>query len=82
MAYDITIDKIHEPAPKYVNGILESWYADGLYTAADIEQYISSQKSGANAKGGYDKSYDTDDFFEASLRRSYEEFDKKYGTDN
>ena len=28
---------------------------------------------------GNDKSYDTDDFFEASLKRSYAEFDEKYG---
>lgn len=28
---------------------------------------------------GNDKSYDTDDFFEAALKRSYAEFDEKYG---
>ena len=82
LAYDITIDTIHEPAPKYTNTILERWYSEGLHTAADIEEYIKSQKAlHSNAKG-HEKSYDVDDFFEASLKRSYEEFDKKYGTDN
>jgi DnaD/phage-associated family protein len=80
LAYDITIDRIHEPAPKYINGILESWYADGLRTLSDIEEYLKSQK-GTGARGGLEKSYDTDEFFEAALRRSYEEFDRKYGTD-
>lgn len=79
IAYDITIDSIHEPAPKYTNSILEKWYAEGLHTAADIEEYIKSQK--ANASKGHEKSYDTDEFFEASLKRSFEEFDKKYGSE-
>ncbi|MBE6549033.1 MAG: DnaD domain protein [Ruminococcaceae bacterium] len=77
LAYDITIDTIHEPAPKYTNSILERWNAEGLHTAADIEEYIKSQK--ASVSKGHEKSYDTDEFFEASLMRSFEEFDKKYG---
>ena len=82
LAYDITIDTIHEPAPKYTNTILERWYSEGLHTAADIEEYIRSQKAVQSSSKGHEKSYDVDDFFEASLKRSYEEFDKKYGTDN
>lgn len=80
LAYDITIDTIHDPAPKYTNSILERWYAEGLRTEADIEEYIRSQKAN-NASKGHEKSYDTDEFFEASLKRSFEEFDKKYGSE-
>jgi DnaD/phage-associated family protein len=79
LAYDITIDSIHEPAPKYTNTILERWHAEGLHTASDIEEYIKSQKQ--TASKGHEKSYDTDEFFEASLKRSFEEFDKKYGSE-
>ena len=79
LAYDITIDAIHEPAPKYTNSILERWHAEGLHTASDIEEYIKSQKQAASK--GHEKSYDTDEFFEASLKRSFEEFDKKYGSE-
>lgn len=79
LAYDITIDTIHEPAPKYTNSILERWHAEGLHTASDIEEYIRSQK--ASTSKGHEKSYDTDEFFEASLKRSFEEFDKKYGSE-
>lgn len=82
LAYDITIDTIHEPAPKYTNTILERWFSEGLHTAADIEEYIKSQKAMQSGSKGHEKSYDVDDFFEASLKRSYEEFDKKYGKDN
>lgn len=81
LAYDITIDSIHDPAPKYTNSILERWHSEGLRTAADIEEYIKSQKE-MQTSGGHEKSYDIDEFFEASLKRSYEEFDKKYGTDD
>ena len=71
MAYDITIDAIHTPAPKYADKILEKWYNEGLRTARDIEEFERARKSaaGKNAEG---KSYDLDDFFEASLKRSYE----------
>ncbi len=75
MAYDITIDAIHAPVPKYAGTILEKWYTEGLRTARDIEEFESAKK-GTAANGGITKSYDVDDFFEASLKRSYEEFDK------
>ena len=35
----------------------------------------------SSLSSGYERSYDLDDFFAASLRRSYEEFDEKYGKD-
>lgn len=72
LAYDITVDAIHTPAPKYVNSILERWYAEGLHTAADIEAFEEAKK-GEKSKTDTEKSYDVDDFFEASLKRSYEE---------
>lgn len=75
MAYDITIDAIHAPVPKYAGSILEKWYTEGLRTARDIEEFERAKK-GATGKIGTAKSYDVDDFFEASLKRSYEEFDK------
>ena len=75
LAYDITIDAIHAPVPKYAGTILEKWYTEGLKTARDIEEFESAKK-GTQGKTGSVKSYDVDDFFEASLKRSYEEFDK------
>ena len=79
MAYDITIDAIHVPVPKYAGSILEKWHTEGLRTARDIEEFERAKKD-ATGKGDVKKSYDVDDFFEASLKRSYEEFDKDFDT--
>ena len=79
MAYDITIDAIHVPVPKYTGSILEKWHTEGLRTARDIEEFERTKKN-ASGKGDSLKSYDVDDFFEASLKRSYEEFDKDFDT--
>lgn len=71
MAYDITVDAIHTPAPKYADKILERWHTEGLRTARDIEEFERERKS-ESGKSDVAKSYDVDDFFEASLKRSYE----------
>ena len=66
MAYDITIDKTSKPSLKYAAKIIDNWLVDGITTpdmATEVEnRRIESKKS---------SSFDTDDFFEAALRRSY-----------
>ena len=68
LAYDITVDAQHEYNPAYMNGILEKWYSKSIMTPeqvqAETEQY---KKSKQGAMG----SFDTDEFFEAALSRSY-----------
>lgn len=71
MAYEITVDNIGNPAPKYTNSILERWYGEGLRTAEEVRTYIERQNAQKN--GTALKSYDVEDFFEAALQRSYEE---------
>lgn len=70
LAYDITVDAIQKPVPKYADSILERWFAEGLRTAESIESFEKSKKT-AKAEG--DKSYDLDDFFEAALKRSFDD---------
>ena len=73
-AYEITVDTIQQPAPKYTNGILEKWYVEKLRTLEEIkafEEAKRSEKQGKTEK--LEKSYDLDDFFEAALQRSYDE---------
>ena len=70
LAYDITVDAIQKPVPKYADSILEKWYSEGLRTVAAIEKYESGKKE-AKAESG--KSYDLDDFFEAALQRSFDD---------
>ena len=77
LAYDITVDSTRKPVPKYTNSILERWHAEGLRTADEVEKYIERQKS--EKDGNSAKSYDADDFFEAALKRSYEEMKQNLG---
>lgn len=70
LAYDITIDNIQKPAPKYTDAILEKWYAEGLRTAEDVERFEKDKKQTAVQE---DKSYDLDDFYEAALERSFKD---------
>ena len=72
LAYDITVDATHSPAPAYANSILENWYAAGLHTrdailAAEAAKKEEKAAGGDNSK----KSFDTDDFFAAALKRSF-----------
>ena len=70
LAYEITVDKINEPSLNYANAILESWNASGLRTEDEVKAQIEAE---AEAKGEpvAGKSFDSADFFEAALRRSY-----------
>lgn len=70
MAYDITVDNIQKPVPKYTNSILEKWYTEGLRTVDDVKSFL--EQASAAPSGSTEKSYDVEDFFEAALRRSYE----------
>ncbi len=74
LAYDRTVDNIHEPSPKYLNAILEKWHAEGLHTEADILEHEKGSKKAKEAKTGT-KSYELDEFLDAALKRGYEDLD-------
>ena len=57
--------------------ILEWWESDKRSSKWNIGRGSSS----SSLPSSHGKSYDLDDFFAASLRRSYDEFDAKYGKD-
>jgi DnaD/phage-associated family protein len=70
LAYEKTVDATHGPSCAYANGILERWFADGIDTpqkVADADGKRAAAKA-AEQEGGFD----TDVFFEAALKRSYE----------
>jgi DnaD/phage-associated family protein len=75
MAYEKTVAATNEPSVPYTNAILERWNAEGLRTAEEIRSYLEEQEAKKNGNGnsGLGNSFDTDDFFEAALRRSYQE---------
>ena len=73
-AYEVTINNTGKPSISYANAVLENWYKAGLGTLEEIEASIAEyqkahEKSETRPEG---TSFDTDDFFAAALRRSYE----------
>ncbi len=71
-AYEITVDSTGKASLPYANAILEAWNAAGLKTATDIDAYIASKNASDDKKTVPEgTSFNTDDFFEAALRRSY-----------
>ena len=73
-AYEKTVSSTGDASLAYANKILERWHDEGLKTLDDIrrsdEEYKT--KKAQDSKGQQSGSFDTDDFFEASLKRSLE----------
>lgn len=69
-AYEITVNATNKPSLPYANSILERWHSEGLDTAAQIDAKLDAEreKKGQAVMTG---SFDTDDFFEAALKRSF-----------
>ena len=73
-AYEITVTATNEPSVAYANAIIERWHAEGLQTVEDIERAATEKKEKKEEwKPTLGNSFDTDDFFEAALRRSFSE---------
>ncbi|MBQ7173577.1 MAG: DnaD domain protein [Clostridia bacterium] len=75
-AYEITVNSTGDASIPYTNAILETWHAAGLSTAEEIDRYLaesSEKKTKGKSKTGptLGNSFDTDEFFEAALRRSF-----------
>ncbi|MBE6633786.1 MAG: DnaD domain protein [Ruminococcaceae bacterium] len=72
LAYEITVDATKEPSLPYANSILERWHAEGIQTPADVQRE-QEKRQGARAEDTtLGNSFDTDDFFAAALKRSFE----------
>lgn len=87
-AYDITVDAIGAPKIKYINSILSSWHAENLTTLEAIEAYEAAKprpktagKSKPDTARKLASSFETDDFFDAAMRRSFGD-DYDSGSDN
>lgn len=73
-AYEIAVDSTGKPALPYINKILENWHTAGYRTIDDIksaEEAYKLAKSNNTAQPGQAGSFNTNDFFEAALKRSY-----------
>ena len=68
-AYEVTVDATGKSTVHYANSVLERWYSEGYRTLEQInESYKDKGKKESAAKG----SFDTDEFFEAAVKRSFE----------
>ena len=61
----------------FVDVFMEWWSEDK--TRFERKRELDRKNGVLHSK---EKSYDTDAFFEAALRKSYEEFDKRYGKED
>lgn len=70
LAYDITVDKTGKYTSRYLDRVLTNWNSSGLRTIEEITAY--NENGTGRPKQETDSSFETDDFFGAALRRSYE----------
>lgn len=68
LAYEITVEKTQKSSPRYADKIIDNWLSNGIKTVEDAENAQSQYKSKQQAE-----TFDADDFFEAALKRSYED---------
>ena len=73
LAYEMTVNATNEPSVPYANAILERWNAEGLGTLDEIKAALDSEREKKTGKTELGSSFDTDDFFEAALRRGFGE---------
>ena len=79
LAYEITVDTIANPAPRYTAKILQTWYENGLKNLAEVEKFVASQKEqkkqtvGVVSKGtkGTRSTSEIDDWYEQKLKRQF-----------
>ena len=71
LAYEVTVHATKEPSVPYTNAILERWNAEGLHTEEEIRRSLEKPKKRVK-EPTLGNSFDTDDFFEAALKRSFE----------
>lgn len=71
-AYEISVDNGKGANWQYTNKILENWNISGVKTLEDAEKTIAKNKSKLSMS-----TFDTDDFFEAALKRSNELFEER-----
>jgi len=70
-AYELTVSATNEPSVPYTNAIIERWFSEGIKTVEDIDR-AAAERAEAQKSEPSEGSFDTDEFFELALRRSYD----------
>lgn len=71
-AYEITVRGAKEPSFAYMNAVIENWRKAGRTTMEEVLAAEEAYRRDKEEKSALRGSFDTDEFFEAALRRSYE----------
>ncbi len=72
LAYEVTVDAKGSPNMGYMNSVLANWNRDGLRTTeavAEAQAAFRAEREKRNGSSG--GSFDTEDFFDAAVRRSF-----------
>jgi DnaD/phage-associated family protein len=85
-AYEITIRSAKEASLSYTGKILDNWFKQGV---TDLQQAMEASDSFKRKKQNKDtkqnasaSSFDNDEFFEAALKRSYDNIGKNSSSDD
>lgn len=70
-AYDITVNRTKEPSVAYINSILKNWHSEGAVTVEAIDALLAKERDARQPSTPAAGTFETDDFFEASILRSY-----------
>ncbi len=80
LAYESMIASAGKVSFAYMDKILLRWSEAGYTSAEEVragQEAYRLEKGGANPKAGGQSSFQTEDFFQKALKRSYERADKK-----
>ncbi|MEE0967859.1 MAG: DnaD domain protein [Clostridia bacterium] len=67
-AYELTVDSTGKMSFPYTGAIMDRWHSLGVASVEDIEKDVADYKKNKASEGS---SFDTDEFIEAALQRSY-----------
>lgn len=78
-AYEITVDTITNPAPRYTAKILQTWYENGLKSLADVKAFVDAQReqkkqyASVTSRGTQNTktAAEIDDWYEQKLKRQF-----------
>ena len=75
-AYELTVNSTAKASMPYANKILEKWYTAGITTVEKAKEESFDYKKAKQPEAASTTSFDDDEFFEAALKRSYENLGK------
>ena len=74
LAYEITVNNTQSPSMPYMNKVLSNWREAGYKSVDDVNEAMESYKRKKESSSG---SFDTDEFLEAALERSFRESEER-----